>query len=70
MANDGTPRSMMYMDMEYQLLRSSSPGVIFWSFTPPDSIPIRGRSKSLTSGRVAAENAIKKWLKENSEQAT
>jgi hypothetical protein len=56
---------MTYRGLEYKLLRNLAAGMIFWSFRPTDSVTIRGQARNLISGRLAAENAIKQWLKEN-----
>ena len=57
---------MMYHGIAYGILPSRQiPGAIFWSFTPPDSLPIQGKTHTFTAARVAAEKAIRKWLAEN-----
>jgi hypothetical protein len=54
---------MKYKGVEYRVLQTTTPGVWAWSFNPPKSVPIQGKSKSRALATAAVERAIDAWLK-------
>jgi hypothetical protein len=60
---------MDYKGVGYKVLRTTTPGVWAWSIDPPKSVPVQGKSNSLTGATQAAKRAINNWHKANAAES-
>ena len=59
---------MKYKDIEYRVLQTTTEGLWAWSFDPPKSVPVHGKTNGNRQRAVAdAQIAIDKWLKANAD---
>jgi len=67
MSSPGT--SMQYKGIEYRVSQSTIPDIWAWSFDPPNSVPVHGKTNGNRQRATAtAQIAIDKWLKTNADE--
>jgi hypothetical protein len=57
---------MNYKGIEYRVLQTTTHGVWAWSFDPPKSIPVHGKTNGTrASANASVESAINNWIETN-----
>jgi len=61
---------MKYKGIDYKILQTTTPDVWAWSFEPPKSVPIQGKTKgNRHMASAAVQRAMDRWLKSNADDA-
>ena len=55
---------MRYKGIEYKILQTTTVEIWAWSFDPPESVPVHGKTEGTRDmADAAAQLAIDEWLK-------